>query len=174
IGAMPNVALAAAAGLAVDNGIAVDRFLSTSDSDILAAGDCCSFPLDIYGGRRVRLESWRNAQEQGTLAARNMLGIGDAIASVPWFWSDQYELTLQIAGLSDEGATVVRRDLGAGATVLFHLAADGRLVAASGIGIGGAVARDIRLAEMLIARRASPAAPDLIDPSIKLKSLLAA
>jgi 3-phenylpropionate/trans-cinnamate dioxygenase ferredoxin reductase component len=174
IGAIPNVALAAAAGLAVDNGIAVDRYLATSDGDIFAAGDCCSFPLDIYGGRRVRLESWRNAQEQGTLAARNMLGAGGAIANVPWFWSDQYELTLQIAGLSDEGVTVVRRDLGAGATVLFHLAADGRLVAASGIGIGGAVAKDIRLAEMLIARRASPAPQDLSDPSVKLKSLLAA
>ena len=174
IGALPNVALAATAGLAVDNGIAVDRHLVTSDSDIFAAGDCCSFPLDIYGGRRVRLESWRNAQEQGTLAARNMLGAGAAVANVPWFWSDQYELTLQIAGLSDEGASVVRRDLGGGATVLFHLAADGRLVAASGIGIGGAVAKDIRLAEMLIARRASPTARDLADPSMKLKSLLAA
>ena len=174
IGAMPNVALAATAGLAVDNGIAVDRYLATSDSNIFAAGDCCCFPLDIYGGRRVRLESWRNAQEQGTLAARNMLGAGDAIANVPWFWSDQYELTLQIAGLSDEGVTVVRRDLGAAATVLFHLAADGRLVAASGLGIGGAVAKDIRLAEMLIARRASPAPQHLTDPSVKLKSLLAA
>lgn len=174
IGAVPNVALAGEAGLALDNGIAVDRHLSTSDSDIFAAGDCCSFPLDIYGGRRVRLESWRNAQEQGTLAARNMLGAGEAIASVPWFWSDQYELTLQIAGLSDEGVTTVQRDLGAGATVLFHLAGDGRLVAASGIGIGGAVAKDIRLAELLIARRGIPAASDLADPSIKLKSLLAA
>jgi 3-phenylpropionate/trans-cinnamate dioxygenase ferredoxin reductase subunit len=174
IGAIPNVALAAGAGLAVDNGIAVDRHLATADSDILAAGDCCCFPLDIYGGRRVRLESWRNAQEQGTLAARNMLGAGDAIASVPWFWSDQYELTLQMAGLADEGVTVARRDLGAGVTVLFHLAADGRLVAASGIGIGGAVAKDIRLAEMLIARRATPTTQDLIDTSVKLKSLLAA
>jgi 3-phenylpropionate/trans-cinnamate dioxygenase ferredoxin reductase subunit len=174
IGAAPNTALAAGAGLAIDNGIAVDRHLATDDSDILAAGDCCSFPLNIYGGRRVRLESWRNAQEQGTLAARNMLGANDPVSSVPWFWSDQYELTLQIAGLSDEGTTTVRRNLGADATVLFHLASDGRLVAASGIGIGGAVAKDIRLAEMLIARRAMPAAPDLRDPSVKLKSLLAA
>ena len=174
IGAMPNVALAAAAGLAVDNGIAVDRHLLRLTATSSPLATAARFPLDIYGGRRVRLESWRNAQEQGTLAARNMLGASAAIANVPWFWSDQYELTLQIAGLSDEGVTVVRRDLGAGATVLFHLAADGRLVAASGIGVGGAVAKDIRLAEMLIARRASPAAQDLTDPSVKLKSLLAA
>ena len=82
----------------------------------------------------MRLEAWRNAQDQGALAARNMLGAGEAIAAVPWFWSDQYDLTLQIAGLPDEGATTVRRDLGDGAFILFHLAADGRLVAASGIG----------------------------------------
>lgn len=174
IGAIPNVALGTAAGLAIDNGIVVDRHLSTSDPNIFAAGDCCSFPLAIYGGRRVRLESWRNAQEQGTLAARNMLGANEAIASVPWFWSDQYELTLQIAGLADEGVSVVRRELGEGATVLFHLAADGRLVAASGIGVGGAVAKDIRLAEMLIARHARPRTNDLADPAVKLKSLLAA
>ena len=173
IGAMPNVALAEAAGLAIDNGIAVDRHLATADADILAAGDCCSFPLEIYGGRRVRLESWRNAQDQGNLAAANMLGAGDSVASVPWFWSDQYELTLQIAGLSDEGRVTARRDIGDG-TILFHLAADGRLVAASGIGVGNAVAKDIRLAEMLIGRGARPDAAALGDPGVRLKALLAA
>lgn len=174
IGAVPNTALALNAGLAVDNGVAVDRHLMTADADILAAGDCCSFPLEIYGGRRVRLESWRNAQEQGNLAARNMLGAGEAIGTVPWFWSDQYDLSLQIAGLSDEGASVVRRELGPDTSILFHLSADGRLVAASGIGIGNAVAKDIRLAEMLIGKRARPAGRDLEDPAIKLKALLAA
>lgn len=174
IGAVPNVALAEKAGLAIENGIAVDRHLATGDPDILAAGDCCSFPLEIYGGRRVRLESWRNAQDQGNLAARNMLGAGEAISSVPWFWSDQYELTLQIAGLSDEGSTVVRRELGDGASILFHLAADGRLVAASGLGVGNAVARDIRLAEMLIGKRATPDPGALGDAGVKLKGLLAA
>lgn len=174
IGAVPNVALAEGAGLAVENGIAVDRHLATDDPDIFAAGDCCSFPLEIYGGRRVRLESWRNAQDQGNLAARNMLGAGEAISSVPWFWSDQYELTLQIAGLSDEGSAVVRRELGDGASILFHLAADGRLVAASGLGVGNAVARDIRLAEILIGKRARPDVAALGDVGVKLKGLLAA
>jgi 3-phenylpropionate/trans-cinnamate dioxygenase ferredoxin reductase component len=173
IGAVPNTGLAHAAGLAIENGIAVDGHLATSDADILAAGDCCSFPLAVYGGRRVRLESWRNAQDQGILAARNLLGAHEAVASVPWFWSDQYELTLQIAGLSDEGSTMVRRDLGNGGSILFHLGADGQMVAASGIGVGGAVAKDIRLAEMLIARGAQPTTEDLQNPAVKLKSLLA-
>ncbi|MER8397876.1 FAD-dependent oxidoreductase [Mesorhizobium sp. M1348] len=174
IGAVPVTGLAAEAGLTIDNGIAVDAELRTSDPDIFAAGDCCSFPLAFYGGRRVRLEAWRNAQEQGALAAKNMLGAGEAHAAVPWFWSDQYGLTLQIAGLSDEGRSIVRRDLGAGAFILFHLAEDGRLVAASGIGPGNAIARDVRLAEMLIAKQAKPAPEALGSQTVKLKSLLAA
>ena len=174
IGARPNVELAEAAGLAIDNGIAVDDRLHTSAPDIFAAGDCCSFPLAIYGGRRVRLESWRNAQEQGTLAAANMLGADEPVSTVPWFWSDQYEMTLQITGLADGAATHLRRDLGEGAFILFHLDAEGRLLAASGIGPGNAVARDIRLAEMLIAARAHPDPAALTATNVKLKSLLAA
>ncbi len=174
IGAVPVTGLAEAAGLTVENGIAVDSELRTSDPNIFAAGDCCSFPLEIYAGRRVRLESWRNAQDQGAVAAHNMNGASEGHAAVPWFWSDQYELTLQIAGLSDEASTTVRRDLGHGAFILFHIAADGRLVAASGIGTGNSVARDIRLAEMMIAKRASPSPDQLASSDVKLKSLLAA
>lgn len=174
IGASPNIALAEAAGLAIDNGIVVNERLETSAADIYAAGDCCSFPLALYGGRRVRLESWRNAQEQANLAAANMLGDATEISAVPWFWSDQYDLTLQIAGLADGATSHVRRDLGDGAFILFHLDASGRLLAASGIGRDNVVARDIRLAEMLIAARAHPDPDALEASSVKLKSLLAA
>jgi 3-phenylpropionate/trans-cinnamate dioxygenase ferredoxin reductase subunit len=174
IGAAAATALAEAAGLAVDNGIAVDERLATGDSDIFAAGDCCSFPLAVYGGRRVRLESWRSALEHAALAARNMMGADEPHAHVPWFWSDQYDRSLHIAGLHDEAAGTVRRDLGDGAFVLFHMAADGRLVAASGFGPGNSVARDVRLAEMLIAKRARPAPADLAAAEVRLKKLLAA
>jgi 3-phenylpropionate/trans-cinnamate dioxygenase ferredoxin reductase subunit len=174
IGATPLTELAAAAGLALDNGIAVDARMRTADAAVFAAGDCCSFPLPLYGGRRVRLESWRSAQELGTLAARSMLDLAEDHASVPWFWSDQSDQGLQIAGLPDMGVTAVRRGLGGGVLLLFHLAADGRLVAASGIGPGTAVGRDIRLAELLIARRAGPDPADLANPAIRLKTLLSA
>ncbi|MFP3520297.1 oxidoreductase C-terminal domain-containing protein, partial [Pseudomonas sp. SIMBA_077] len=83
--------------------------------------------------------------------AANMMGGSETISAVPWFWSDQYDLTLQIAGLAEGAVTHLRRDLGDGAFILFHLDVGGRLLAASGIGTGNAVARDIRLAEMLIA-----------------------
>jgi 3-phenylpropionate/trans-cinnamate dioxygenase ferredoxin reductase component len=171
IGALPETSLAVAAGLTVDNGIAVDNRLRTSDPNIFAGGDCCSFPLDIYDGRRVRLESWRNAQEQGNLAARNMLGAEEPIAAVPWFWSDQYDLVLRIAGLPDEGHVAIRRTTDT-ATIVFYMRDDGRLVAAAGLGVGNAVARDIRIAELLIARRAVPDPAILANPEGKLKALL--
>jgi len=174
IGAVPVTDLAQESGLAIDNGVAVDEHLRTSDPTIYAAGDCCSFPLGIYGGRRVRLECWRNALDQGALAARNMLGANENAAAVPWFWSDQYDMTLQISGLPDEGQQDVRRDVSHNAFILFHLTADGRVVAASGIGQGNAVAKDIRLAEMLIAKRTKPDPAALAQADFKLKSLLAA
>ncbi|SCB44137.1 NAD(P)/FAD-dependent oxidoreductase [Rhizobium multihospitium] len=174
IGAVPNTELAAAAGLAIENGIAVNSNLRTSDPDIFAAGDCCSFPSAHFGERRLRLESWRNAQEQGVRVAASMMGETDSQISVPWFWSDQYDLTLQVAGLADGATAVIRRDLSEDAFILFHLDADGRILAASGIGPGNSVARDIRLAEMLIAAGRRPDPKALANSQIKLKQLLAA
>ena len=172
IGARPNTELAERAGLRIENGIAVDSRLSTSTQDIFAAGDCCSFPIRHYGDRRFRLESWRNAQEQGACAAANMIGEEEHFAAVPWFWSDQYDLTLQVAGIADGASRIVERTLSDDAEILFHLDDDGRLLAASGIGPGGAVARDIRLAEMLIARASRPDPTVLADPQSRMRSLL--
>ncbi|MCX5512700.1 ferredoxin reductase [Kaistia algarum] len=174
IGAVPETELAEAAGLAIENGIKADERLQTSDPDIFAAGDCCSFPLALYGGRRIRLEAWRNAQDQGNHAARSMLGASEPYDAVPWFWSDQYDLTLQIAGLPDEGSETIIRDLGDSSEIRFRLAPDGRLLAASAIGPNGKIAKDIRLAEMMIARRAKPDRGALGDPNVKLKTLFLA
>ncbi|HUC92171.1 MAG TPA: FAD-dependent oxidoreductase [Paenibacillus sp.] len=174
IGAVPETALAEACGLALENGIRVDERLATSDPDIFAAGDCCSFPHPLYGGRRIRLEAWRNAQEQGMHAAGSMLGAVEPFSVIPWFWSDQYELTLQVVGLPDSGEVTVSRDLGEAGKLFFHLTGDGRLVSTSGIGPSGGIAKDIRFAEMLIERHAVPSPEDLERPNVKLKSLLPA
>jgi 3-phenylpropionate/trans-cinnamate dioxygenase ferredoxin reductase subunit len=169
IGAQPRIELAAQAGLTIENGIVVDQTLQTSDPAIFAAGDCCSFP---YDGRRIRLEAWRNAQDQGAHAAASMLGDVQPYEAVPWFWSDQFDWTLQIAGLADKAVSAVRRDIGEDAFILFHLAENGRLVSASGWGPGNRIAKDIRLAEMLIAKHAAPNASELTSPAVNLKSLL--
>jgi 3-phenylpropionate/trans-cinnamate dioxygenase ferredoxin reductase subunit len=172
VGAIPESGLAQDAGLPVDNGIAVDASLRTADPAIFAAGDCCSFPHPLYGHRRLRLEAWRNAQDQGAAAARAMLGQDVVYDAVPWFWSDQYDWTIQVAGLVDAASDVVVRPLAEGIGLNFHLAADGRLVAASAFGPNGVIAREIRLAEMLIARSARPDPSQLASPALRLKSLL--
>lgn len=172
IGAAPDVALAQGVELALDNGIAVDGTLQTSDPDIYAAGDCCSFPHPLFGGRRIRLEAWRNAQDQGSLAAENMLGAGKAYKAVPWFWSDQYELSLQVAGLADANSRTVERRSAPDTLLLFHLDENGAIKGASGIGPGNSIARDVKLAEILIAKEARPDAAALADPAIQLKTLL--
>jgi 3-phenylpropionate/trans-cinnamate dioxygenase ferredoxin reductase subunit len=171
IGAQPRTELAVQAGITVDNGIAVNERLETSVADIYAAGDCCSFPHPLYGGRRLRLEAWRNAQDQGVLAAANLMGATHSYHAVPYFWSDQFDHTLQIAGLVDEGRMIVRRDLGNGAFIMFHLDHEQRLVAASGVGPGNKVAKDIKLSEMLIARRVIPPI-EALAADVSLKSLL--
>ena len=172
IGSVPNVELAEAAGLLIDNGIAVDEHLRTSDPDIFAAGDCCSFPHPLYGQKRMRLESWRAAQEQGAHVAHAVLGATEPYSAVPWFWSDHYDLSLQIAGMPSEGTKTVTRSIDEESEIHFHLDEAGRLVAASGIGPGNRIARDIRLSEMLIEKRAHPSESALADPSVTLKSIL--
>ncbi|MFN4143874.1 NAD(P)/FAD-dependent oxidoreductase [Aestuariivirga sp.] len=174
IGAQPATALAEASGLALDNGIACDATLKTSDPDIYAAGDCCSFPHGLFGEKRIRLEAWRNATDQANVATANMLGGDKPYLAVPWFWSDQYDLSLQIAGLPGEGVKTVRRAVAERAFLLFHLDHGGRLVGASGIGPGNSIAREVKLAEMLIGRRAAPPPEALADPAVQLKGLLKA
>jgi 3-phenylpropionate/trans-cinnamate dioxygenase ferredoxin reductase subunit len=174
VGAVPETSLAQAAGLKIDNGVACDHEMRTSDPDIFAAGDCCSFPHALYDDRRIRLEAWRSAQEQGAVAAQNMLGRKVRYQAVPWFWSDQYELTLQIAGLPIEHGATVRRPLRDGAFIEFQFGPSGQLVCASGVGRSNFIARDVRMGEMLIGRRASPDPQVLADPTANLKALLAA
>ncbi len=173
VGAVPEISLAASAGIETGDGIVVDSRFATSAQDVFAAGDCCCYPHPLYDGRQLRLESWRAAQEHGTAAARAMLGAAEPYAGVPWFWSDQHDLSLQVAGLADAAAGEVVRVRPDGVEIWFGLDANGRLVAAAGVGPGNAVARDIRLAEMLIARRAAPDPMMLADPAVALKSLSA-
>ena len=172
IGASPRIGLAEQAGLALDNGIACDSGMQTSDPHIFAVGDCCSFPHPVFGNARLRLEAWRNASDQAVIAVENMLGGTRVYEAVPWFWSDQFDLTLQIAGMPGLGTSVIRRPLKDGAFILCHLDAVGRLVGASGIGQGNIIARDVRLLEMLIGKRAKPDTAILSDGGSQLKALL--
>ena len=121
VGIVPNVALAQAAGLRCDNGIVVDEYCRTSDETIFAAGDCTNHPNPLLG-RRLRLESVQNAVEQGKIAAANLRGKREPYAEVPWFWSDQYDLKLQIVGLTQDHDQIVQRgSMDAQSFSLFYL-----------------------------------------------------
>ncbi|MCP4385600.1 MAG: FAD-dependent oxidoreductase [Hyphomicrobiales bacterium] len=171
IGVTPRVDLAQRADLAVANGIATDATLRTEDPNIFAAGDACVFMHPLFGFP-IRLESWKNAEDQGPLAARNMLGADERYPSVPWMWSDQFDFTIQVAGLPGQAKTIVKRQLDSDAIAVFDLAGDGQLIAVSAVGPVGAVARTVRLGQMMIERRSYPDPEALASPSTNLKALM--
>ena len=172
VGAEPRVELAAAAGLALDDhAIAVDAHLATDDEAVFAAGDCCSALHPRRGGRRERLQSWRHAIEQGRTAAANLMGARQVCDAVPWFWSDQYDQTLQIVGWPDPiGLSLERRT--DRATLWFQLDAQGRLAAAGGFGPVSAIGRDLAVTQRLIVAEARPDPQALTDPNLPLRRLL--
>jgi 3-phenylpropionate/trans-cinnamate dioxygenase ferredoxin reductase subunit len=172
VGARAKTRLAEAAGLQTDAGVVVDSHFATSDRSIFAAGDCCSFPLPFAGGARMRLESWHNAVDHGEAAALGLLDRARAYEAIPWFWSDQYELTLQIAGIPRLGVQEVVRVREDGVEIRFGLAHDGRLVAASAIGPNDSVGKNIRLAMAAIGRNSRPAPVDLADSTTPLREVL--
>ncbi|MBN1237937.1 MAG: FAD-dependent oxidoreductase [Gammaproteobacteria bacterium] len=167
IGVVPNVELAEAAGLACANGIAVDEHARTADERIAAAGDCTSLPHPLAPGR-VRLESVQNAVEQAKAAAASLAGTPRAYTDVPWFWSDQYDVKLQIAGLAEGAdAMAVRGDPAAGSFAVCQLR-DGVLVAVEAVNRP----RDFMFGKRLIAAGWSGTAAALEDPELDLSTLV--
>jgi NADPH-dependent 2,4-dienoyl-CoA reductase/sulfur reductase-like enzyme len=166
-GAVPDDALAKAAGLDTNDGIVVDDHGRTSDPAIFAAGDCTRFP-GPHGP--VRLENWRHAQEHGAIVGRNAAG-GDAAYNVaPSFWSEQYDLYIQGMGWQPAHPTKrVRRQINADAAMLFELDGE-RLAYAMGIN----AQRDVAAARRLIERRVPVDADDLADPAKPLAAMLKA
>jgi 3-phenylpropionate/trans-cinnamate dioxygenase ferredoxin reductase subunit len=173
IGVSPRMELAHAAGLHVANGIEVDANLRTSDERIYAIGDACSFP---YGpdGAMLRLESWKSAEDQAQRVAASIMGEESSPAALPWFWTDQYELTMQVAGMPAHGTTGVIRDLGSGAMMYFSLDGLGQVVGVSAIGRLEQIARDLRMAQSLITKNIRVDAGRLADTGIRVRELIAA
>ena len=166
IGLEPDVALARKAGLSVDNGVVVDEQCRTSDPDIFAAGDCANAPLACLG-RRVRLESWANAQNQAIVAAKAALGQDARYDELPWFWSDQYDVNLQILGLPARWPEpIVRGDPASGSFSHFYL--DGERIAAI---VSVNAPRDLRAAKKLVQTRKPVSAASLADPTVQLQRL---
>ncbi len=164
VGISPDCALAKAAGLTIDDGIATDAQGRTSDPAIWAAGDCASFP---HGGGRVRLESVGHAIDHGELLAENLLGAGRDYRAKPWFWSDQYDVKLQIAGLNTGYDRVVTRaGAGTSMSVWYYRGTD--LLAVDAMNDG----RAYMIGKRLIEAGRSPDPAAVAAPETDLKALL--
>jgi len=168
IGILPNQSLAAEAGLACKDGILVDRDARTSDPRIFAAGDCTRRPL-IHYGRQGRLESVHNAIEQGKAAAAAILGRARPAEDAPWFWSDQYDLKLQIAGLSEgyDAMTLRGKPDDRKFAVFYHKA--GRVIAVDAVNS----APEFLATKRLIQAGAQVAPGRLADMSVTMKDIAA-
>jgi 3-phenylpropionate/trans-cinnamate dioxygenase ferredoxin reductase subunit len=166
IGVIPNIELAAKCGLETENGIVVDDHCRTSDENIFAVGDCTKHPNEILGCA-LRLESVHNALEQAKTAAANICGADLRYAQVPWFWSDQYDLKLQIAGISQGYDQVVMRGEPAEHSFACLYLRDGQLIAVDAVNRP----KDFVQSKPMIARHARVSPELLADGTLPLKDM---
>ena len=167
VGIEPVVDLAANAGLSCQDGIEVDDRARTQDANVVAAGDCTNHP-NPFAGRRIRLESVHNAIEQAKTAALSLLVEPQPYAQVPWFWSDQYDLKLQIAGLSgDHEQVIIRGNMDDSSYSACYLRA-GKLIAIDAVN----APQDFMFGKKVIAAEISVTPEQLADSATSLKNLL--
>ncbi|EJM21094.1 NAD(FAD)-dependent dehydrogenase [Pseudomonas sp. GM21] len=167
VGLIPNTELAEQAGLALENGIRIDNGCRTSDPHIYAAGDCANHPCGFFG-RRMRLESVPNANEHARCIAANLCGQQQQLEALPWFWSDQYGLKLQMAGLSEGHDQFILRGAPAeGQFSAFYLK-DGKVIAVDCVGRPA----EFMQARRLIQQRVAVQVAQLADEGTKLKELV--
>jgi len=167
IGVIPNTELAEAAGARSSDGVVVDEYCRTSLPELYAAGDVTSHYNPILG-RHIRLESWQNAQNQAIAAARNLLGAEKPYAEVPWFWSDQYDCNIQLAGVVEPGLEIVWRGERQGAKCMAFGVLAGKVRLAVAFNAGG----ELRFARRLVEFGAQVPSASLANPAVKLKELV--
>lgn len=168
IGMIPNSELADACGIEIDDGILVDASGRTSDPAIYAAGDVARY-TSLRTGQSIRYESWSNAQNQAIAAAKAMAGVPAVYDPVPWFWSDQFDLNLQIVGIPKAtDMQIIRGQKETGSFSIFHLGPDGQLASA----ISFNAARDNKIAKRLIEQGKAVDAGQLPDTKFNLQQLL--
>ncbi|MEM7564181.1 MAG: FAD-dependent oxidoreductase [Pseudomonadota bacterium] len=164
IGGSPNSELAEAAGLDCNNGIMVDAQCRSSNANIFAAGDCCSFERN---GERIRLESVQNASDQGDLIARVLAGEAVSYNALPWFWSDQYDCKLQIVGLNQgHNSTVVRPGADESSQSIWYFK-DDQLIAIDAMN----EPKSYAFGRMIIEKGKQPTPAEVADPATDLKAI---
>ena len=171
IGSRPCVSIFENTNLKLDNGIVTNEFCETSINDVYAAGDVSNFYHPLYK-EHIRLESYQHAQNHGICAGKNISGIKTEYSSIPWMWSDQFNLNLQLAGICENFDEIVKRGKDINNGIIYFFLKNQSIKGACGIGISGKIGRDIRISTKLSEKNVVVDKTILADESLKLNNLI--
>ncbi|MDC0161696.1 FAD-dependent oxidoreductase [bacterium] len=171
IGSLPTDYLFKDSDLQIENGILTDEFCQTSVNDVYAAGDVSNFYHPLYQ-KNIRLESYQHAQNQGIIAGKNIAGIKSEYNSIPWMWSDQFNLNLQLTGLCDDYDKVIERGNGIENGIIYFFLKNEKMYGACGLGLMGKIGKDIRIASKLIEKGTIVDTKILSNQNEKLNKLI--
>lgn len=170
VGSIPNTEIFNNTSLKVDNGIITDEFSATSVEEVYAAGDVANFYHPFYQDY-MRLESYKHAQNHGISAGRNIVGQKNSYNNIPWMWSDQFNLNLQLTGICSDYETSALRGSNVEEGMIYFFLKNRKIIGACGLGVGGKIGRDIRLAGKLSENKTKVTKETLTDKSIKLNKI---
>lgn len=170
VGSTPNINMFINTPLKIDNGIVTDEFSQTSIPDVYAAGDVANFYHPFYN-TNLRLESFKHAQNHGINAGKNIVGKKIPYLEIPWMWSDQFNLNLQMTGICSDYETIAQRGNNTDEGIIYFFLKNRKIKGACGLGIGGKIGRDIRLAGMLSQKKTKLTKELLSDKHQKLNKI---
>ncbi|MDC0497631.1 FAD-dependent oxidoreductase [Alphaproteobacteria bacterium] len=170
VGSKPNTEIFQNTSLKIDNGILTDEFSATSIEDVFAAGDVSSFYHPFYQDH-MRLESYKHAQNHGINAGKNLIGLKTSYSEIPWMWSDQFNLNLQLTGICNDYETSVQRGSNLEDGIIYFFLKNRKIMGACGLGVGGKIGRDIRLAGKLSEKKIKVTKELLSDINTKLNKI---
>ena len=170
VGSIPNTEIFKNTSLKIDNGIITDEFSATSVEEVYAAGDVANFYHPFYQDY-MRLESYKHAQNHGISAGRNLVGQKNSYNNIPWMWSDQFNLNLQLTGICSEYEASALRGSNVDEGMIYFFLKNRKIIGACGLGVGGKIGRDIRLAGKLSENKTKVTKEILTDKSIKLNKI---
>ena len=171
IGSLPNTEIFSNTSLKIDNGILTDEFCQTSVPNVFAAGDVANFFHPFYN-MHLRLESYRHAQNHGICAAKNITGTKTSYTEIPWMWSDQFNLNMQMTGICNEYDMIIQRGTNVEEGLIYFFTKNSIIMGACGLGIEGKIGRDIRLAEKIAEKKIKVTKEILSDKNLKLNKVL--
>ena len=171
IGSIANTELFKDKDIKIDNGIVTNEYCETSQKDVYAAGDVSNFFHPFYN-KNIRLESYQHAQNHGICAGKNIIGIKEAYNSIPWMWSDQLNINIQLTGLCDDFEKILQRGDNIEEGIIDFFIKDNEIKGACGIGIKGKIGRDIKLASKILEKKLKIDASNIVDKNFNMSKIL--